>query len=297
MVKYAGGFCFGDDHECAESRSFNAVGRRILNFEFIAALSLGYECGCSAAVAVYCRDASEVYHRLCKFIARHTDGIRCLTTVDNKQNNIAVSLDTYSRSGSTRACCMIGCAVNIHAVLHKNLESGGCLPLVAVQRHRTVSDFRFAVLCQHKVCLCDSLMVNYAVDDEHTYRLIACPREVCIDGTYDIHAELFRGCFCLFRGRLRSPVVRIHISVTGKKLYIGIAEIDFHCIAYIAVVAGFVVQNECLFRNARGNQIGFLRDNTVIAVCTCAEVDTGGKNTDRHCSQQHENSQYRCQYF
>ena len=44
MVKYAGGFCFGDDHECAESRSFNAVGRRILNFEFIAALSLGYKC-------------------------------------------------------------------------------------------------------------------------------------------------------------------------------------------------------------------------------------------------------------
>ncbi len=292
MIENPRRLCLGNDHKCAERGSFGSVGRNILNLQLAAAFSFRNEGRGSASVTVYRRNAAEAYHSLRKLVCGHTDRARCLSAVDHEEDDLSVLLNAYRSSRCAASGGVVGCRVDILAVLDKQLEGRGSLPLVALKGLVAGSYFRLAVLGKDKIILSRALMMNDTVDNEHSERLIARPGKVCVDRTDNIDAELFFGCCRLRRGRLRAPIIRIHVLIAGQKINVRITEINLHNVTDILVSAGSVVQYDGLLLYSGSNCVILLRHNDVVIVIVniavvCNKADACGKCRCGKCADQH----------
>ena len=198
VVKFSRGLCVGNDHQSSEGRSFDAVGGGVLNLELTAAFSFRDKGGRSAAVTVDSLYAAKAEHGLRQLVHAHTYGIGRLPSVHDKQNDASVLLDADGGPRRAGAGCVIGCCIQAHAVAHQPSKGGGRLPLIALKRSGGVAQFCRAILGQDKISLSVvRLMVNYAVDYQHTQGLIRGPGQIGVDGAYHVDAKLFFRCLSL----------------------------------------------------------------------------------------------------
>ena len=274
VVKYAGGLCLGNHHQGAKGRSFHTVRGGVLDLQLAGTRSLGDEGGGAAAVAVHGRHTAEINHGLCQLIAGHAHGIRRLAAIHNEQNDISVRLDADSGSRCAGTGGVVGGAVEVHAVLHKDLEGRSGLPLVAAKRFPAAADLSLSVLGQNEISLGRSLVINGAIDDKHTDRLIAFPGKVRVDGAHNVDAKHPLGGFCLLGGDLGLPHLRIHVAIAGKKVHIGVAQVNLHHMAHILVVARSIVEIQGLFLNAGSDRMVSAQSHRVVCV-TAADPGIG----------------------
>ena len=272
MVEYPGRLRLGYHHQGSESRSLHTVGGRVPNFQLARACSLRNKCRCTAAIAIHRIHAAQIDHGLCQFITRHTNGVWSLTAIHHKHDHTAISLNANGRSRCTTAGGVIGRGIHIYPVLNEYLEGGSRLPLISAQRLAATANLSLSVICQDKAGLRLPLMVNDAIDDQITNRLIACPRQVGINGAHNVDAQHSFCRFCLLGSCLRLPVVGIHITVAGKQIHIRIAQIDFHNMADILIVAGGIIQVQCVLLDTGCNRILFSQDDRVITITTADPI-------------------------
>ena len=291
----------GDYKDTVGGRSFCTVGRHAVNFKFFTG-ALGKECGRTAAVAVYCNNATERKHEFSHLIVGKTCRIGGLTSVVHYHYKSTVFFDTNERTGCT-VCCVVIFAILVFTVFYKETKvcrnnlffptgnfgrSGTDLNFGHIRRSCFTIFFikvnDYASLCTRS--LTQAIHINFTVKNHVTKRFtnefrmlhivcgvipterkVHCRNNVAVTVSLCISSLLGHDLYAVIAGR------RDHTFVAGDYFGVFIAEVNFNNVSNLAMAAGSIVEDDFRFYDTRSKLIVIFCDNFVIAIRALGKID------------------------
>ena len=111
MIKLSRRLRCGNHKQRRAYRALITVGRSVHNHYIVGAFAFRCKCGRTAAIKVYCFNASCIEHYLCNFNGATTGGKRFLPSIKNHHNNSAIICNTHAGSCNTLGI-IVGCVID-----------------------------------------------------------------------------------------------------------------------------------------------------------------------------------------
>ena len=288
----------GDEQNTGGGRTLRTIGGLVVNLQFLTR-SLSNPSGGSAAITVNRIGTTQIQHHFCQFVHRHTGRVGRLTTIVNHNNNGAVGLKAYNRTGCCISVTML-VGVFIHAILHDvaagtrdnlffptvkicsrtnlghfhlgNIRRSGIAVLIKIlvdNQHRGETDIAVSIATVSRI------KVDFSIHHDESQRLInavccvaGVPAQCGVHGADNITiTHLFSdGCLIGHTADHIIAVLRFHSGIAVDNLNIFIVEVRFHNKQHLAISTGVIIQNNLLFRNTRGDIPGSLGNGVVIDI-------------------------------
>ena len=280
----------GNDHQRVGNRADRTVAATIADNNLIRALKLCGICSRSTAIQFHCIHAAKAVHDFCLFLVCHTDGIRRLVAVSNHQYNIAVRLDTDSRT----RILGLGKTITDLAVLDQHRPTADCFlyGIGILTPCALAADHGGAVLhnCEEIIGITGIVAVDiHAFHYKRTGRLTCADIVIgCISRCDNIVTALCLCGVCLLYNRGFSPVagvVVVMVVCLDKNIRIG----RNVCVDNIVndAIAVFVIRNNLGFLDARGELGTLFGSGSQRLFILCRKCRHGN---ERHKHKQAQNS-------
>ena len=285
MVEFASGFRFGNDYNAVDSSTFGTVGRngthRIGGF----ALTLGNECGGTAAVAVNGVYTSESEHHFAHFIVGKTCGEGSVTSVYLAENERAVRFDTDHGTGSVGRSTFYRLGLE-YTVLYEPAEvRGNSRYFSAVERSGHGAKLTVAVSVDSEISLRTLMYLGSTEYDAVHYhvavRSVGVIRKSRIHRAYYVVAEAF-----IVRNRLgklfsfpelrfvRNTVERkvigielVDAVITGQNFDVRVFGVYLEVVNHFTVITVCVVQHQFCFCCAGSKIVAVFGNYVKVIIC------------------------------